>query len=139
MEKVINYYLDDINKKQNFPFPILKQKTFGFLEKEHNFPVNSDIKNRRADFIIIKDFNKPINIEVNFFTGSGSKPQEIVDAYILRQRELAQNNISFIWITDGYGWKEQRNQTKKGFNKIDYLLNIDFVKKGILEEILNTI
>ena len=139
MEKVINHYLDEINQRQNFPFPILKQKTFGFLEKEFNFPVNSDIKNRKADFIIIKDFNKPINIEVNFYTGSGSKPQEIVDAYILRQRELAQNNIDFIWITDGYGWKEQRNQTKKGFQKIDYLLNIDFVKKGILEEILNTI
>lgn len=139
MEKVINYYLDDINQKHNFPQPILKQKTFGYLEKEFNFSVNSDIKNRKADFIIIKDFNKPINIEVNFFTGSGSKPQEIVDAYILRQRELAQNNIDFIWITDGYGWKEQRNQTKKGFQKINYLLNIDFVKKGILEEILNTI
>ena len=139
MEKVINHYLDEINQRQNFPFPILKQKTFGFLEKEFNFPVNSDIKNRKADFIIIKDFNKPINIEVNFYTGSGSKPQEIVDAYILRQRELAQNNIDFIWITDGYGWKEQRNQTKKGFKKIDHILNIDFVKKGILEEILNTI
>ena len=139
MEKVINHYLDEINQRQNFPFPILKQKTFGFLEKEFNFPVNSDIKNRKADFIIIKDFNKPINIEVNFYTGSGSKPQEIVDAYILRQRELAQNNIDFIWIADGYGWKEQRNQTKKGFKKIDHILNIDFVKKGILEEILNTI
>ncbi len=139
IEKVINHYLDDINQRQNFPFPILKQKKFSYLEKEFNFPVNSDIKNRRSDFLIIKDFKRPINIEVNFFTGSGSKPQEIVDAYILRQEELAQNNIDFIWITDGYGWKEQRNQTRKGFEKINYLLNIDFVKKGILEEILNTI
>jgi len=139
MEKVINHHLDDINKRQNYPFPILKQKYFGNLETEFNFPVNSDIKNRKADFIILKDFKKPINIEVNFYTGSGSKPQEIVDAYIQRQRELALNNIEFIWITDGYGWKEQRNQTEKGFKKINYLLNIDFVKRGLLEDIINNI
>jgi len=139
MEKVINHHLDDINKRQNYPFPILKQKSFGNLEAEFNFPVNSDIKNRKADFIILKDFKKPINIEVNFYTGSGSKPQEIVDAYIQRQRELALNNIEFIWITDGYGWKEQRNQTEKGFKKINYLLNIEFVKRGLLEDIINNI
>ncbi|MBN1328661.1 MAG: type II restriction endonuclease [Candidatus Heimdallarchaeota archaeon] len=139
MEKIINHHLDDISKKQNYPFSILKQKSFENLEIEFNFPVNSDIKNRKADFIILKDFKKPINIEVNFYTGSGSKPQEIVDAYIQRQSELALNNIEFIWITDGYGWKEQRNQTEKGFKKINYLLNIDFVKKGLLEDIINNI
>jgi type II restriction enzyme len=77
-----------------------------------------------------------INIEVNFFSGSGSKPQEIVDSYIERQNELRENGFEFIWITDGIGWREQKNQIEKGFVKIDYLLNLHFVRIGLLEEFL---
>ncbi|WP_049774928.1 DpnII family type II restriction endonuclease [Thermoanaerobacterium thermosaccharolyticum] len=94
------------------------------------------VKNRKADFIIIKNGNKVVNIEVNFYSGTGSKPQEIVDSYIERQNELKENGFEFIWITDGIGWKGQKNQLHKGFERVNYLLNLYFVRKGLLEEIL---
>jgi type II restriction enzyme len=39
------------------------------------------LTNRTADFIIFKG-NRFVNIEVNYFSGTGSKPEEIVDSYI---------------------------------------------------------
>jgi type II restriction enzyme len=59
-----------------------------------------------------------------------------VDSYIERQNELKNNGFEFIWITDGEGWRGQKNQIHKGFEKIDYLLNLHFVRLGLLEGIL---
>lgn len=136
MELMLKSIIDKIASKGKSSFDILFQKKFQYLDDTYNIHVNSSIKNRKADFIIIKDGNKVINVEVNFYSGTGSKPQEIVDSYIERQNELKENGFEFIWITDGIGWKGQKNQLHKGFEKIHYLLNLNFVKKGLLEEIL---
>lgn len=136
MEMVLKPIIEDIIAKQRASYTMLYQKQFKYLEDNFDFKVNSSIKNRKADFIIIKDNRKVINIEVNFFSGSGSKPQEIVDSYIERQNELRENGFEFIWVTDGIGWKDQKNQIEKGFERVDYLLNLHFVRTGLLEEIL---
>lgn len=135
MELVLKPIIEDINKKLGIK-NMLFQKKFSALKTNFGIEVSSSLKNRKADFIIIKDRDKVINIEVNFYSGTGSKPQEIVDSYINRQEELRENGFMFVWITDGYGWKGQQNQILKGFEKIDYLLNLNFVRIGILEEIL---
>jgi len=136
MEMVLKPIVEDILSKQKISYTMLFQKQFKYLENNFDIKVNSSIRNRKADFIIIKNKNKVINIEVNFFSGSGSKPQEIVDSYIERQNELRENGFEFIWITDGVGWREQKNQIEKGFTKIGYLLNLHFVRMGLLEEFL---
>lgn len=136
MEMVLKPIIEDITAKHPSLYTMLYQKQFKYLDNSHNFKVNDSIKNRKADFIIIKDSHKVINIEANFFSGSGSKPQEIVDSYIERQNELRENGFEFIWVTDGIGWKDQKNQIEKGFEKVDYLLNLHFVRAGLLEEIL---
>jgi len=136
MEMVLKPIIEDIIAKRKSSYTMLFQKQFKYLEKHYNFKVNSSLRNRKADFIIIKNKRKVINIEVNFFSGSGSKPQEIVDSYIERQNELKENGFEFIWITDGIGWRDQKNQIEKGFVKINYLLNLHFVRMGLLEECL---
>ena len=135
MELVLKPIIEKIKTNLKIPH-MLFQKKFNTLETYHNIGVSTSLRNRKADFIIIKDENKVINIETNFYSGTGSKPQEIVDSYINRQNELKENGFKFIWITDGYGWKGQKNQIRKGFEKVDYLLNLHFVRKGVLEEIL---
>jgi type II restriction enzyme len=135
MEVLLKPLIEDINKKlgiQNMLF----QKKLSRVESDFGVRVSSALKNRKADFIIMTDKKNVINIEVNFYSGTGSKPQEIVDSYINRQEELKEDGFKFIWITDGYGWKGQQNQIRKGFEKVDYLLNLNFVRIGILEEIL---
>ncbi len=113
---------------------MLKQKKFSFLQKI-GVSVPLELKERKADFIIVKK-TKIINIETNFYNVSGSKPQEVVDAYINRQSELKRANFGFIWVTDGPGWKSSRNQIEKAMDEIDYILNTHFVRAGLLERIL---
>ena len=42
----------------------------------------------------------------------------------------------FIWITDGYGWQTTRLPLQETFNYTDFVLNIDMVSKGLLEDIV---
>lgn len=135
MESLLNPIINQISEKLRFK-AVLYQKSFGSLEDRFGVSVSPHLRNRKADFIILKNNYKIINIEANFYSGTGSKPQEIVDSYINRQRELEENRIKFIWITDGFGWKGQKNQIRKGFELIDYVLNIFFVREGLLEGIL---
>lgn len=137
MELVIKPFIERINLKHDNRYIILFQKNFNYLQKNFGIKVSASIRNRKADFILINaDKDRVVNIEVNFYSGTGSKPQEIVDSYINRQEELKENGFEFIWITDGYGWKGQKNQIEKGFRKVNYLLNLHFVRKGLLEDIL---
>jgi type II restriction enzyme len=137
MELVLKPMIEEINLRLKAPVKILFQKNFGSLRSEFDIPVSQSIENRKADFILVDEVSGQItNIEVNFYSGTGSKPQEIVDSYINRQNELEENGFRFIWVTDGYGWKGQKNQIRKGFEKIDYLLNLHFVRQGLLEAII---
>ena len=100
--------------------------------------VPPSLANRKSDFIICLGSNF-VNIEVNYYSGAGSKPEEIVDSYINRRNELASNNWSFIWITDGDVWRGSESQLKKAFHELDYVFNIEFSRKGLLKEALSQI
>jgi len=100
--------------------------------------VPASLANRKTDFIVYKG-NKIVNIEVNYYSGAGSKPEEIVDSYINRKNELEANGWDFIWITDGNVWKTSESQLTKAFQNMDYIFNINFSNKGLLKEALNKI
>jgi len=134
MEKAIKPFLNELDNS----YKVLFQKRFDYLDN-YRIKVSDGIKNRKADVIIIKENKKIINIEINFYEGSGSKPQEIVDSYINRQKDLKNNGFYFIWITEGKGWDKQQNQLRKAFTEIDFILNLSFVSKGYLTKIIKSI
>lgn len=120
----------------NYNLTLLVQKKFNVL-RQYGFDINEDIANRKADFIVINQSHTAcMNIEVNFFNGGGSKPEEIIDSYINRQSDLLQNKIKFALITDGGCWRGTTNQLAKGFRHLDYLMNFKLAKSGMLEEII---
>lgn len=135
MELAIKPIVEQIISTHSDDFQCLFQKKFKNLAN-FNVRVPTPLEDRKADFLIVKSTTQVINIEVNFYSGTGSKPQEIVDSYINRQRELAEYGLNFVWITDGYGWKGQKNQIAKGFREVNYLLNLHFCRNGLLEKIL---
>ena len=111
---------------------VLTQKTF---KSVNCISSNDVIANRKADFILINENEtKLMNIEVNFFNGGGSKPEEIINSYIQRQDALSTAGISFCLLTDGNCWKGTTNQLKVGLNGLKYLMNFNLAKKGMLEE-----
>lgn len=116
---------------------VITQKQFKTLQAKE-FAIDEDIANRKADFILTKG-RKCLNIEVNFYSGAGSKPEEIIDSYINRQADLRRNDIHFALITDGNCWHVATNQLQKGFRHLNFLMNYKMLKNGILEEVIRNI
>lgn len=125
-------------KKHNLK--LLTQTKFQKLQ-DFGFTISQDIANRKADFIVIDENNKKaINFEVNFFNGTGSKPEEIIDSYINRQRDLSSAGIEFSLVTDGKDcWNSATSQLNKGFRHLKYLQNYYMLKHGMLDEILSIV
>ncbi|MCR4958400.1 MAG: type II restriction endonuclease [Prevotella sp.] len=101
-------------------FPVL-QKALGADEKRFDFMIET----KRCTYLI----------EVNFYNGGGSKPNEVARAY----RELSPivnqvNGFEFVWVTDGQGWNSARNKLEEAYNEIDRMYN--FASLGFfLEEV----
>ena len=101
MERLVNASLDELSEKpQNMK--VRTQQKFSRLEKSENITVPLSLRDRKFDIAILLD-NDRFNVETNFYSGTGSKPQEIVDSYIYRHQELNEAGWKFIWVTDGHG------------------------------------
>lgn len=135
METLLTPLIKNIAKEMKCG--LLSQKRFD-LVKSLGGKVPLELANRKSDFILYIG-KKFVNIEVNYYSGAGSKPEEIVDSYINRHNELVKNNWGFIWITDGDVWRISENQIVKAFNGLDYVFNIEFSRKGLLKEALSQI
>ena len=129
MEQLLKPVLQDISKELGCQF--FFQKKYESVRLFGQVP--SSLANRKSDFILFKD-DKFVNIEVNYYSGAGSKPEEIVDSYINRKNELQANGWEFIWITDGNVWKSSASQLTKAFREIEYVMNINFTNRGLLKE-----
>ena len=132
MERLFEPILKEISAELGYHF--LAQRNFESASL-YGAKVPTELSKRKADFIVYKE-KKFLNIEVNYYSGAGSKPEEIVDAYINRKNELEKHGWRFIWVTDGDAWRVAQNQIRKAFGEMDYVLNIQFARKGLLRDAL---
>lgn len=87
--------------------------------------------NKRFDFVI-RTPQKIYLIEANFYTGGGSKLNEVARAY----SELAPKintvpGFEFVWITDGIGWESARNKLEEAFEHVPSIYNLSNINKFI--------
>lgn len=98
--------------------------------------LNKEIADKRFDFVIIKN-NHYYLIETNFYASGGSKLNETARSYKMLSRELKDmDNVTFIWITDGCGWKSARRNLNETFNELDALFNINDLDNGVFENLI---
>lgn len=88
---------------------------------------------KRFDFVI-ETPQKIYLIEVNFYSGGGSKLNEVARAYSdIAPKINAVKGFEFVWITDGIGWNSARNKLQEAFNIIPSIYNLtsteEFIKK----------
>lgn len=93
---------------------------------------------KRFDFFIETPAKKYL-IEVNFYSGGGSKLNEVARAYTeLAPKVNSVTGFEFVWITDGIGWKSARNKLEEAFYSIPMVYNLTTIKdfiRQIKEEI----
>lgn len=86
---------------------------------------------KRFDFLIDTPTKKFL-IEVNFFSGSGSKLNEVARAYTeLGPKINSVEGFEFVWITDGIGWKWARNKLEEAYNTIPSVYNLTNIESFI--------
>jgi type II restriction enzyme len=86
---------------------------------------------KRFDFYI-KTPAKKYLIEVNFYSGGGSKLNEVARAYTeLAPKVNSVRGFEFVWITDGIGWKSARNKLEEAYNTIPSVYNLTSIESFV--------
>ena len=105
------------------------------IKDKWNINIQVDKSSRNLDFAINKN-GKLYFIECNFYGGGGSKLKSTATEYVNMNAYWNAQNITFIWVTDGAGWKSTLKPLREYFDKADYLLNLEMLKNGRLKEII---
>lgn len=148
------------NGRKNRGGHLMENVLQGFIEKE-GFVLNQsyfkemylkDIENKwnidlsslsnlgkvakRFDYVV-KTNNCIYAFETNFYSSSGSKLNETARSYKMIAEESKNiKGFAFVWVTDGLGWIDARNNLEETFDVMDNLYNIKDLSNGKLKEIL---
>ena len=83
------------------------------------------------DFVITTD-TKTYLIEVNFYSGGGSKLNEVARSYTdIAPKINSIKGFEFVWITDGIGWNSARNKLQEAFAAIPSIYNFTTINNFI--------
>ncbi len=137
MENITNLFLRQFCQK-NVHFSFIEQANKKKIKETFNVNINIDKNNRRFDFALYdKRKEKLYLIEVNFYNSGGSKLKATAGEYKELNDFLKKQNLKFIWITDGKGWLKALNPLEETFYHNDNVINLQMLKDGILEIIVN--
>lgn len=76
--------------------------------------------------------NKTYLIEVNFYSGGGSKLNEVARSYTdVAPKVNGVPGFEFVWITDGEGWISARNKLEEAFAAIPSIYNLTTITEFI--------
>lgn len=90
---------------------------------------------KRFDFVV-KTENMVYAVETNFYASSGSKLNETARSYkMLSQESNKVEGFSFVWITDGQGWRGAKGNLRETFEVMEHVYNIDDLEQEIMKEI----
>jgi type II restriction enzyme len=106
------------------------------IKTKWNIDIQVDKSSRNLDFAINQN-GKLYFIECNFYGGGGSKLKSTATEYVNMNAFWNKQNITFIWVTDGAGWKSTLKPLREYFEKADYLLNLEMLKDNCLNKILD--
>ena len=139
MEDLVEKYIKESGFVKDVNY--FKEMYLNDIEKRWNIDLSSlsgnSVSTKRFDFVI-KTPKQIYLIETNFYVSSGSKLNETARSYeMLAKKAKEIDGITFIWITDGLGWHDAKNNLKETFNELETMYNINDLERGILKQVLN--
>ena len=76
-------------------------------------------------------------IETNYYGGGGSKLKAVAGEFT----ELSQfvitsdNDVEFVWVTDGQGWKTAHLSLAEAFSHITNVFNLEMLREEFLADL----
>lgn len=138
MENIVASFLEKIPDIE-----FHKEKRKKDIEEMYNINLDSLILNsddnkdaeKKFDFIV-KTKNKLYLIETNFYSSQGSKLNETARSFKSLARDIENiDNVEFIWITDGVGWKSARNNLRETYDIMKHFYTIKDLEDGVLDKL----
>lgn len=134
MENLTEVYIKAICEKNAYQY--LAQATAAKIKAEFGKDVPTDKADRHFDFAI-QAGDKVYLLEVNYYSGGGSKLKSVAGEFKSLFSLVTQNpSVGFVWVTDGQGWLTAERPLLETFDAIDYVLNLNMIQSGLLEEIV---
>ncbi len=96
------------------------------VKEDSNIAIN---RKKRFDYVIYKKDIPILAFECNFYNSTGSKPIEVAHAYSELQKDLDDVGITFIWVTDGQGWKKMFNTLMDVSDNIEFIVNYEMLNE----------
>lgn len=135
MEDLVESYLEKAGLIRDVDY--FKEMYISEIEEKWGIDL-SNISNqgkaeKRFDFVVRKG-SMIYGIETNFYTGGGSKLNETARSYktiALETREI--DGFSFVWFTDGEGWKSARHNLEETFDVMDDIYCIKDLEDGVVD------
>ncbi len=127
----------DSNARKNRSGHVMEGMVAKILSK-HNIPYRQEVYSsewtkitevlgddeKRFDFVV-ETSDKTYLIEVNFYSGGGSKLNEVARSYSdIAPKINSVPGFEFVWITDGIGWKSAKNKLQEAYNIIPSIYNL---------------
>lgn len=100
----------------------------------NTFPAVADVlgADQKVFDFVIKTVTKTYLIEVNFYSGGGSKLNEVARSYTdVAPKVNSIEGFEFVWITDGIGWHSAKNKLQEAFAAIPSIYNLTTIKEFI--------
>jgi type II restriction enzyme len=139
MENLVEQYLKGAGFVKSITY--FKEMYISDIESKWNIDLsgisNTGKTKKRFDFVVKTD-KTIFAIETNFYTGGGSKLNEIARSYktlALEAKEIV--GFGFVWITDGQGWKSARHNLEETFEIMDNIYCIADLDNGALDDLFN--
>lgn len=89
-------------------------------------------KDQKVFDFVISTAKKTYLIEVNFYSGGGSKLNEVARSYTeVGPKVNSIDGYEFVWITDGIGWNAARNKLEEAYYSIPKVFNLTNLKDFI--------
>ncbi|MEG1946281.1 MAG: type II restriction endonuclease [Lachnospiraceae bacterium] len=135
MEDLVEKYMQEAGFVRDVNY--FKEMYLADIEKQWNVDLsalsNQGKSAKRFDFVIKTD-NQIYAIETNFYTGGGSKLNETARSYkMLSQEADTIEGFTFVWFTDGVGWKSARGNLRETFDVMENIYCIDDMECGVMK------
>ncbi|WP_265087673.1 DpnII family type II restriction endonuclease [Psychrobacter sp. N25K4-3-2] len=135
MEQLVESFVAIFCHDNNLGY--LAQANAKKIKDTWNIELKVDKSSRIIDFVIYREQDKKLFfIEVNFYNGGGSKLKSTATEYIEMSRFWKDQDVEFIWVTDGKGWIGTQNPLRDYFERQNLLINIDMIQNGYLEKVI---
>lgn len=135
MEEIVESFISELCNKNGFEY--LSQARSTAIKSKWGVDVKVDKSERSFDFAVFNPKNKKVKLfEVNFYNGGGSKLKAVCGEFKSLHAELKDQNIDFIWITDGLGWFTTKRPLEETYNHNDYVFNLNMLEDGILDKLV---